>query len=207
MMVAEIMESRQDTARDRLLAAAHRQFAERGFYGASIAQIAGEVGLTKQALLYHFRRKEDLYREVLKGIAWRLLGAIRAGVDADKPPEQQFEELILRIYAAARANPLDSKVLMRELLEDQRSQAPAEDWFFKTYLDQIVAMLDQIETLKSFTFAQKFGHLYSLLSAIEYFTASEATLIRFYGRDEFNQIAESYPDHLRKQVRRFFKLH
>ncbi|MFU7529327.1 TetR/AcrR family transcriptional regulator [Qipengyuania sp. ASV99] len=199
------MEIVQDTARERLLAAAHRQFAERGFYGASIAQIAGEVGLTKQALLYHFRRKEDLYREVLKGIAWRLLGAMRAGVDTGKPPEQQFEDMILRIYAAARANPLDSKVLMRELLEDQRSQAPADEWFFKTYLDQIVDMLNQIETLKPLTFAQKFAHLYSLLSAIEYFVASEATLVRFYGRDDFNRIADSYPDQLRAQVRQFLE--
>ena len=54
-----------DDTREKLLNAAHSRFAERGFHGASIALIAGEVGLTKQALLYHFKRKDDLYREVI----------------------------------------------------------------------------------------------------------------------------------------------
>lgn len=47
-----------DDTREKLLAAAHSQFADRGFYGASIAQIAGEVGLTKQALLYHLSARK-----------------------------------------------------------------------------------------------------------------------------------------------------
>ena len=74
----------RDDTREKLLQAAVEQFAERGFYGASIAQIAGELDLTKQALLYYFKRKEDLYAEVLKRISDRLIeldldgGGIRA---------------------------------------------------------------------------------------------------------------------------------
>ena len=145
----------QDATREKLLAAAHRQFAARGYYGASIAQIAGEVGLTKQALLYHFRRKEDLYSHVLKGIAGRLLAGMRAEVDASKAPEQQFENVILGIYKAARSNPLDNKVLMRELLDDQRKDAPPSEWFFKTFIDEIVAVLDKVEGISALSHSQK----------------------------------------------------
>ena len=53
----------QDT-RERLLDQAEPLFAERGFYGVSIAAIASELGLTKQALLHHFGSKEKLYGEV-----------------------------------------------------------------------------------------------------------------------------------------------
>ena len=39
------------STRDQFLQAAIKQFADRGFYGTSIASIAADLGLTKQALL------------------------------------------------------------------------------------------------------------------------------------------------------------
>ena len=44
--------------RQRLLDIAEQLFAERGFYGVSIAAIASEVGLTKQGSLPGFHRNE-----------------------------------------------------------------------------------------------------------------------------------------------------
>lgn len=52
--------------RERFIEAATDVFAERGFYGTSIAAIADALPLTKQALLHHFGSKEKLYAEVLK---------------------------------------------------------------------------------------------------------------------------------------------
>ena len=54
--------------RELFLDTAETLFAERGFYGVSIAAIAGELGLTKQALLHHFSSKEKLYGAVLERI-------------------------------------------------------------------------------------------------------------------------------------------
>ena len=51
--------------RKALLDAATRLFASAGFHGASLANIADALGLTKQALLHHFGAKEKLYGEVL----------------------------------------------------------------------------------------------------------------------------------------------
>ena len=195
----------QDATREKLLAAAHRQFAERGYYGASIAQIAGEVGLTKQALLYHFRRKEDLYTQVLKGIADRLLKGMREGLDDSKTAEQQFEDVILGIYKKAQANPLDNKVLLRELLDGQRADAPPSEWFFRTFIDEIVEALDQIDGMGALPRAEKIARVYYLLSAIEYFSASTSVLTRFYGDDEYHKVERAFPEQLRAGVRRLIK--
>ena len=54
--------------RERLVAAATRQFAERGFDATPIQAIADEVGITKPALLHHFPSKEHLRQEVLSSI-------------------------------------------------------------------------------------------------------------------------------------------
>lgn len=194
-----------DDTRERLLAAAHSQFADRGVYGASIAQIAGEVGLTKQALLYHFKRKEDLYGAVLKRISARLLAGMRSGIGEGRSPEQQFESMILGIYHTALENPLDTKVLMRELLDDQRREAPESEWFLKTFLDEIASVLNSVEALAGLTFSQKLARVYLLISAIQFFVASCSVLTRFYGGEEWERLTQEYPKQLRAQVHRLLQ--
>lgn len=195
----------RDDTRERLLAAAHSQFADRGVYGASIAQIAGEVGLTKQALLYHFKRKEDLYGAVLKRISARLLAGMRSGTEAGQSAEQKFEAMILGIYHSALKNPLDARVLMRELLDDQRRDAPEAEWFLKTFLNEITGVLDGVEALAGLSFTQKFARVYVLMGAIQYFVASSFVLTRFYGDEEWDRLTKEYPKQLRAQVRRLLE--
>jgi AcrR family transcriptional regulator len=52
--------ARADPPRKQMLAAAIDCFARHGYQGTSIDRIAREVGVTKGALYYHFRDKEDL---------------------------------------------------------------------------------------------------------------------------------------------------
>ena len=188
--------------RQRLLKAASRQFAERGFHGASIAQIAGELDLTKQALLYHFKRKEDLYAEVLKNISDRLLTTMEKRREPGLDAKDQLERLVLGIYEGASANPVDTKVLMREILDNQRKDVPEEERYLKVFLDSMVGMLDQIDGLKELSFSEKLARIYSVISSIEYFVASSPVLVRFYGEEEFEKVRDAYRADLQAQVRR-----
>lgn len=198
----EQLDDARDDTRERLLHAALGQFAERGFYGASIAQIAGELELTKQALLYYFKRKEDLYAEVLRRISERLMAALRSSVDRDKTPAQRFEDMILGVYKVSCAHPMGTRVLMRELLENQERAEKAESWYLRPFLDQIVETLDEVEGLSALPRWRKFAGIYQILGAIEYFAISRPTLTRMYGAAEFDAIRAAYPDELRGQVRR-----
>ena len=96
--------------RDRFLAAALRLFAEKGFYGASMDQIAKELGLTKQALIHHFGSKEKLYGAVLAQISEHLLSAL-----GEAP--YRFVDAVERIYAHTLQHGEETQLLMRELLE------------------------------------------------------------------------------------------
>jgi AcrR family transcriptional regulator len=51
--------------RARILAIASELFAERGYAGTSIADIAGRLGTTKAALYYHFRSKAEILDALL----------------------------------------------------------------------------------------------------------------------------------------------
>lgn len=53
-------------SREKILDAANRAFAERGYRGASLAAIADSVGLSQPGLLHHFPSKEELLWEVLR---------------------------------------------------------------------------------------------------------------------------------------------
>ena len=63
--------------RSRILTAALEIFAKHGFEGSSLRQIAQHAGLQHQLVVYHFRTKDALWREVVSSIfeeSWRERG-------------------------------------------------------------------------------------------------------------------------------------
>ena len=55
-----------DSSQARILEAARGEFAQRGFPGARLQDIAERAGLTHPTLLYHFGSKERLYAAVIE---------------------------------------------------------------------------------------------------------------------------------------------
>ena len=67
--------------REELLDAALQVFSLEGYSGASMAQVAGIVGISVAGLLHHFPSKQDL----LGGIAGRILEAATPVEQAEHP--------------------------------------------------------------------------------------------------------------------------
>ena len=59
-------ERRRQQTRDHLLQAAAQVFAERGFHGASLDDVAAAAGFTKGAVYSNFKNKEDLFLALLE---------------------------------------------------------------------------------------------------------------------------------------------
>jgi len=74
-----------EDARQLILAAAVELFVDGGYGATSLDDIAGKVGLTRQAALYHFRTKEDLLRSVVDPYLQDLTAALDA-VGVSDPP-------------------------------------------------------------------------------------------------------------------------
>jgi AcrR family transcriptional regulator len=67
--------------RERVLREARALFMERGFSEVSMQQIADAVGVTKAALYYHFRDKEDLFAHVVQQEQDRIITGLRAELE------------------------------------------------------------------------------------------------------------------------------
>jgi TetR/AcrR family transcriptional regulator, cholesterol catabolism regulator len=99
--------------REELTRIAARLFAENGYQGTSLADLAEELGIQKPSLYHHIDSKEDLLWE----IAWEGAAAFHAGLDgvpADAPATERIR-LALRAHLAVVAGQLDiATVFVRE---------------------------------------------------------------------------------------------
>jgi AcrR family transcriptional regulator len=88
-------ERRRQQTRDHLLAAAAQVFAERGFHGASLDEVAAVAGFTKGAVYSNFENKEGLFLALFRANYEREMEALRATLDAsDVPPEGRLSDFV-----------------------------------------------------------------------------------------------------------------
>src|SRR5579863_1892700 len=84
---------RRQQTRDHLLAAAAQVFAERGFHGASLDEVAAVAGFTKGAVYSNFKNKEDLFLALFKANYDREMDSLRATLEASEiPPESRLSD-------------------------------------------------------------------------------------------------------------------
>ncbi|HSS08829.1 MAG TPA: TetR/AcrR family transcriptional regulator [Acidimicrobiales bacterium] len=77
--------------RRQLLDVAIDVFADRGFHGTSMEDVADAAGVTKPVLYQHFSSKRELYRELLDHVGSRLVEAVTTAVGAASGPRAQVE--------------------------------------------------------------------------------------------------------------------
>lgn len=99
----------------RILSAAERVFAERGFSGATMAEIAERARLPKANLHYYFGTKGELYRALLNDILAVWL-APTAEIRPDADPAAALADYVAAKMTASRRRPYASRVFANEVL-------------------------------------------------------------------------------------------
>lgn len=98
----ETGDSRRTDTRARILTVALGLFADRGYASTSLREIAEELGVTKAALYFHYKTKED----IVSGILRDYLDGVHALLDEceSQPPSLAAREKVLRDFAALQAH-------------------------------------------------------------------------------------------------------
>lgn len=124
-----------------ILKAAEQVFAETGFVGATMAEIADKADLPKANLHYYFGTKEELYRAVLADILelWLTpLVAIRPEAD----PAAALTEYVRAKMEATRTRPFASKVFANEILHGAGQIESFLSQDLRAVVDEKAAVLD-----------------------------------------------------------------
>jgi AcrR family transcriptional regulator len=102
--------------REVILDAAERRFAERGFAGVSVREIAADAGLRNQASLYHhFKNKKALYEAVLSRGVEPIIEMVAA---SDAPTDTGL--VLERLVDYLSAHPQLPRLIQRAGLDDTK---------------------------------------------------------------------------------------
>lgn len=99
-MVTVTRSEKKEHTRGRLLAAAAKVFAAKGYYGAAVDDVAAEAGLTKGAVYAHFRTKEALYLALTIEQGKRQLEEARESFGRASTPAERLDWAAERFAAA-----------------------------------------------------------------------------------------------------------
>jgi AcrR family transcriptional regulator len=110
---SDSVDSRRTDTRERALAVALDLFARQGYTVTSLREIAEQLGVTKAALYFHFRTKEELLTAILRGYLDGI-AALVTEAEEKRPLTADDQEQLLRRYAVHQSKwGLDLVVLVR----------------------------------------------------------------------------------------------
>jgi AcrR family transcriptional regulator len=121
-----------DVPRERLSAASRRElveasasevFAERGYRGGSIAEIAGRAGVSAPVVYDHFPSKAELYRHLLERHFAELRQVWRDNIPGPEPAGERIGRAVDAWFAYVEKHPFAGRLLFRESVADPEVQA------------------------------------------------------------------------------------
>ncbi len=107
-----------------ILAAAAQLFAQQGYPGTSMSQLAAACGLSKPALYHYVPDKAELLARICEAQVEKLALLVREVRAQQLPPEQQLRELVRRFLAVYVGARHEHRVLTEDLkfLPEPRQQ-------------------------------------------------------------------------------------
>jgi AcrR family transcriptional regulator len=142
--------------RQQLLVIGRRLFAERGFEGTSIEEIAAQAGVSKPVVYEHFGGKEGLYAVVVDREVERLLETVTTLLDGEHN-EEKFKAAAAGLLRYIEENADGFRILVRD------SSPASGNGTYGTLLSDIAAQVEYImaDFLKSRQRDPKLAPMYS----------------------------------------------
>jgi TetR/AcrR family transcriptional regulator len=106
---------KSDKTTERILIAARTVFAEKGYSGAHVDEIAGRAGVNKATIYYQIGDKDTLYAGVIHQVIGNVAQEIAQAVAAADNPEEKLKAYVTFIAGAVDKNPDLPPIMMREI--------------------------------------------------------------------------------------------
>ncbi|HLF67749.1 MAG TPA: TetR/AcrR family transcriptional regulator [Gaiellaceae bacterium] len=108
--------------RKRILEAAIRVFADHGYHGSRVGDIAEDAGVAHGLLYHYFASKDDVLRTIFVENWGALIERFRAVEAADEPAPEKLEGIAKILLRTWRNDPALVTVMVREVARSQHIQ-------------------------------------------------------------------------------------
>ena len=125
--------------RDRILDAAVKVFADRGFHTATVAEIAKAAGVADGTIYLYFKSKDDVLLRLFDEKMGELEGEVRAALANETSARGKLERFIQHHLALVEKNPDLAAVLIVELRQSAQFLKAADR--AKPYIDLIAEVV------------------------------------------------------------------
>ena len=134
--------ARQDT-RARIQSVALELFAEQGYDKTSLREIAERLGVTKAALYYHFKSKEDIVTSLVEDYFGAIDELVAWGKTLPKTPESRAEVLRRYYSIVAAAGEVFRMLQHNQASVNSLAHAKNRRELFRERMDAVVALLTE----------------------------------------------------------------
>lgn len=127
-------------SRSSILEAAARLFGEQGYRKTRLEDVAAQFGVTRAALYYHFKNKQEILFDIhVRAISGLLAGA-EAAVAAVDPVDQQLRKMLAHHVAYVARNATYIGIFHEEEAELAPEQRAELNVMRKRYADKLIAL-------------------------------------------------------------------
>jgi TetR/AcrR family transcriptional regulator, fatty acid metabolism regulator protein len=108
--------------RKRILDAAIRVFAEHGYHGSRVGDIAEDAGVAHGLLYHYFSSKEEVLRTIFVENWGQLIARFRAVEESDEPAAEKLEGIAKILLRTWRNDPALVTVMVRDVARSEQLQ-------------------------------------------------------------------------------------
>ena len=131
------------STREAILLEARRCFAQQGFAGTSLNDIAAGVGIRKPSLMHHFPSKEAIYQEVFETSLSDWVTRVEAAVEVqDQEGWAKLDHVVTSAFEFFQENPDFVRIMRREALDGQGHLGVDLGTVLKPFFDRAVTFFD-----------------------------------------------------------------
>lgn len=160
--------SKTERTKAKILEAALELFAERGFHGASVRDIAARADLAHGLLKYHFENKDLLWKAAVEFLFERQAKELAPppGYE-DLSPDQRVRNWLRRYVRYCARRPEHARIIIQESLHDTERLR----WLVDNYVSQIHAEMRPLakQWMKEgvYPFVPEYAIIYIIMAAAQ----------------------------------------